>query len=116
MDVLGALCKTLRDVKCGCCVSNRDPESGEVLPYTIVDWDQSWAVETCLRLGSAEFAETRVDAVTATTFGEEGVLSSMAKLQVRYKDGTLAGPSTLIVKVTPVRAPLSTLRLFRFLV
>ena len=33
MGVIGALCKTLRDVKCGCCVSNRDPESGEVLRW-----------------------------------------------------------------------------------
>ena len=102
MGVIGALCKTLRDVKCGCCVSNRDPESGEVLPYTIADWDQPWAVETCLRLGSAELAETRVDSVTATAFGQQGILSSMAKLQINYKEGTPAGPSTLIAKVTPV--------------
>ena len=98
MGVLGALCATIRDVKCGCCISDRNDE-GVVLPYSIAQWDDVETVERVLRLGGVLAPGSSVASVSSVPFGEEGVLSCMAKVSLTYR-GT-PGPDTIIAKTTP---------------
>jgi hypothetical protein len=98
MGLFGALCASVRDVYCGCCVSDR--HDGVTLPYSVAQWEDPECVERALKLGGCLGADTKVTSVSCTPFGEEGVLSAMAKVSLTYTGPP--GPATIIAKTTPL--------------
>lgn len=71
-----------------------------LLPYSVEQWADPGMVEAALKLGGALPDGASVATTSCKAFGEEGILSVMAKVTVTYT-GTPGGPTTVIAKTTP---------------